>query len=62
MATLKLTSDPMLAMEFKRAICSTFCPKNTICDHCPANKISAKTYRIMKIGDLIGIPRKRRRK
>ena len=62
MAIKKQTADPMLAMEFKRAICDTFCREDLSCANCQAQKIGAKTYGNMRIRDLIWFPRKRRRK
>lgn len=54
-------ADSQLSSEFKDVICTTFCSRGGLnkCNGCPADAITADTYKTMKIGDIIGERKKR---
>ena len=54
--------ESVLATEFKRAVCAAFCRDGMKCGRCPAHKIDADTYKELRIGDIIGLPGRRRRR
>lgn len=62
MAISSRQQDWVLALEFKRSVCETFCRKDKICENCPAYTIDSRTYKELKIGDIIGLPGRRRRR
>lgn len=62
MAISSRQQDWVLALEFKRSVCETFCRKDKICENCPAYTIDSRTYKEIKIKNLIGIPKGRRQK
>ena len=54
--------ESVLAAEFKKAVCLAFCRDGMKCGSCPAYKIDADTYKELRIGDIIGLPGRRRRR